>query len=91
MQIRIYPTKAGVRLDKCEIINKLFEETTELSEELLSESYEGVEQEVMDVLQMCFNIIEKYNIDIELAKRNHFAKLLGRGHTFILESEEYNG
>lgn len=90
MEIRLYPTVAGVHMTKCEMINKLFEETTELGEELLTESYEGVEEEVMDVLQMCYNIIEKYNIDIELAKRNHFRKLLERGHSFIIESKVNN-
>lgn len=87
MFIKLYPTKEGVNLSDKDIRNKLIEECLELTFAIKTNS--NISEEVFDVMQMCVNIIEKYNIDIEKSFNEHSIKLLGRNHEFIIGGGEH--
>lgn len=86
MLISLYPTKEGVELDKLELVNKIMEECLELCSAILNDT--NIEEEVFDVLQMCVNVLEKYNIDEDKQFNLHYAKLLKRGYKFKTISNE---
>lgn len=82
MNVNLYPTELSQSLSDMEIVEKLNEETIELMRAIIFNT--NIEEEVFDVLQMCSNIIKKYNIDVTKGNINHQSKLLKRNHKFII-------
>lgn len=82
MKINLYPTELSQSMSDTEIIEKLNEETIELMRAIIFNT--NIEEEVFDVLQMCANIIKKYNINMQSGTINHQRKLLSRNHKFII-------
>lgn len=84
MKINLYPTVSSQNLSDFDTVQKLLEECIELGYAINSKT--NIDEEVFDVLQMCINIINKYNIDINKSNLKHQSKLLKRGHKFIKRS-----
>lgn len=82
MKINLYPTELSQSLTELEMIEKLNEETIELMRAIIFNT--NIEEEVFDALQMCVNIIKKYDINIQSGTINHQRKLLSRNHKFII-------
>lgn len=48
-----------------EFIDKLYEEVSEFEESLEFDNMDNFKMELADIILVCFNIAEHYNIDIE--------------------------
>lgn len=82
MNVNLYPTELSQNITEMELIEKLNEETIELMRAIMFNT--NIEEEVFDVLQMCANIIKKYNINVQSGTIKHQRKLLSRNHKFII-------
>lgn len=86
--LNIYPTKESQKLTSFEMFVELVQESTELGGAMTRSDISNIGEELCDVIQWCINISKEYNIDLNKAILNHQAKLLSRGHEFILPHED---